>query len=122
MLSWIPILGPIIDGIVSIFSKFKDTELGEYQVDGQVVQTQMQAANSLTLAFIHDIPVRLARDIIMFPGSVWCSLVIWDKIMTYRHPTWVWKVAPLAGSGMDQLPYALLIFFFGAGAIMWLRK
>lgn len=122
LVGWLPIIGPIIDGIVSIFNKKQDTELGKYTVDGQVAQTQMQSANALAIAFMHDIPVRIARDMIMFPGSVWCGLVVWDKIVAIKYPWLVWGVLPLAKSGMDYLPYALLAFFFGAGAIMWTRK
>lgn len=115
-LGWIPIVGPIIDGVVSIFSKFQDTELGKYQVDGQTDIAAWKAANELTLGFKDSIPVRIARDIIMFPGSVWCGLFIWDKIVAIHYPSLVWGVASLNGS-MQYLPFALMTFFFGMAAI-----
>lgn len=121
MLSWIPLLGPIIDGIVSIFTKVEDTKLGQYKVDGEVFTQTVQSSTQITLAFLHDIPVRLARDIIMFPGSVWCGLYIWDKIMAHRYPHLVWVVSPLDGP-MVYLPYALMTFFFGMSYIMWNKK
>lgn len=121
MLSWLPIVGPIIDGIVSIFTKFQDTKLGEYKTDAGVAVAQIQSYNALTLAFIHDIPVRLARDIIMFPGSIWCGLYIEGKIVGKKHPEWVWPVLPLDGP-MAYLPIVLMGFFFGSAAVMWLRK
>jgi hypothetical protein len=121
MLSWLPIVGPVIDGIVSIFTSFKNTELGKYQTDGTVYQAQLQANNAITLAFVRDIPVRLARDIIMFPGSAWCGIYIWDKIIGHHYPHLVFGVLPLTGS-MSYLPYALLGFFFGAAALNWNKQ
>ena len=121
MLSWLPFLGPIIDGIVSIFTKVKDTDLGKYEVDGQVF-TEVTKDNSLiTLAFVHDIPVRIARDIIMFPGSIWCALYIEGRIMDVKHPEWVFPVKSLDGP-MAYLPYALMTFFFGMSYLTWKQK
>lgn len=121
MLSWIPLLGPIIDGIVSIFTKVEDTDLGKYKVDGEVFNQSTQSATLITLAFQHDIPVRLARDMIMFPGSAWCGLYIWDKIVEHRYPWLVWVVHPLDGP-MIYLPYALMTFFFGMSYLTWKNK
>ncbi len=118
MLSWIPLLGPIIDGITSIWTSFQNTKLGKYKVDGEVYQAQLTANNDITLAFIRDIPVRLARDIVMFPGSVWCGIYIWDKIVGHHYPELVFGVLPLSGP-MVYLPYALMAFFFGSAAMNW---
>lgn len=121
MLSWIPLLGPIIDGIVSIFTKVEDTQLGKYKVDGEVFVQATQSSTAITLAFLHDIPVRIARDIIMFPGSIWCGLYIWDKIVAHKYPHLVWVVMPLDGP-MVYLPYALMTFFFGMSYLTWKAK
>lgn len=121
MFSWIPIVGPIIDGIVSMFSKWQDTKLGTYKVDGQVVSTEIKASADTTIAFKDDIGVRLSRDIIMFPGSCYCGIYIWDKIMDLHHPELVWGVAPLDGLFV-ALPTMLFGFFFGVAVMnIWKR-
>lgn len=121
MLGWIPFIGPVIDGIVSIFSKWQDTTLGKYQVDGQVDSQVIQSSTQITLASMTLIPVRIARDMIMFPGSAWCGLYTWDKIVAHHYPELVFDVAPLDGP-MAVLPMALLTFFFGITALGIFRK
>ena len=116
MLSWIPVLGPIIQGIVSIFSKVQDKEIVKYKVDGTVDIEAMRASASTIHDLKDDIGVRLSRDLIMFPGSVWCSLYLWDKIVAHHYPTLVWNVASLDGP-LAILPMALLTFFFGLAAL-----
>lgn len=121
MFGWLPIIGPIIDGIVSIFSKFQDTELGKYQVDGTVDVEAMKAANDLAIVTNTDIAVRIARDIIMFPVALWTALISWDSMVVYLHPTWFLRVAPYPPS-LAYLPYAVITFLFGATAmILWKR-
>lgn len=112
--TWIPIIGPIIDGVVSVYKQFTNTEVQKETVE-------LQSSNALTIAFLHDIGVRLCRDIIMFPGSVYCGTIIWDKLMAIRHPELVWGVLPLTGT-LGYLPYALLTFFFGSAYLLWNRK
>lgn len=121
MLGWIPIIGPIIQGIVSVFNKWQDTTLGKYQVDGQVDLAAVKASTDITLAFNNNISVNIARDLIMFPGSLWCGLYLWDKIVAHHYPDLVWDVAPLDGP-LAILPMALLTFFFGMSALgIWRR-
>lgn len=121
MLSWIPLLGPIIDGIVSVFTKIQDKDIIQYKTDADVYKAQMVANNNITMAFIHDIPVRLARDMIMFPGALWCGLYLEGKIVEKMHPAWVWAVKPLDGP-MVYLPFILMSFFFGSAVLTWTRK
>lgn len=112
MFGWLPIIGPIIDGIVSIFNKRADAAVEKYKVDGQVDIAKVEAQTSLVLAFKDDITVRLARDIIMFPTCIWTALVIWDKIVVLSHPELVWGVRDFEGT-LVYLPYAVLAFLFG---------
>lgn len=123
MFGWIPIIGPIIDGIVSIFGKFEDTQLGKLKIDGDVAITQVNASRDTLRDFKDDIGVRLARDIILFPTSVWTGLIVWDKIVAIRFPDLVWSVSPLSTeTGLAMLPYAVLTFLFGAVAMrIWKR-
>lgn len=121
MLGWIPVIGPIIEGIVSIFNKKMDTDVQQAKIKSETDIAVYQTTNDLTRAFVNDIGVRVCRDIIMFPGSIYCGTIIWDRFMDIRHPDWVWGVLPLQGA-MEYLPYALLTFFFGSAYLSWSRK
>jgi len=121
MLSWIPILGPVIDGLTTVYKSFTDTKVKIATIKSNEDIAVMQTSNDLTKAFVNDIGVRLCRDIIMFPGSVYCGTIIWDRFMDIRHPELVWGVLPLQGA-MEYLPFALLTFFFGSAYLYWNRK
>lgn len=116
MFSWIPIIGPVIDGIVSIFVKTKDTQLEKHKVDTK--------ASVDTLAiFKDDIGVRISRDLIMFPTAVWTALIVWDTIVEHRFPHMVFVVGKFKdGSGLEMLPYAVLTFLFGVTAMNAFRR
>lgn len=105
-----------------MFSKWQDTSLGKYKVDGDVTIASVQASTQTLIAFKDDIGVRFCRDLIMAPGSVWCGLYMWDKIVDNRYPWLVWNVAKLDGP-LEALPLALLTFFFGLAAMnIWKRR
>lgn len=121
LLSLLPIIGPLIDGIVAVVKGQQDTTVKLAQTEAGVTTTAMEGANALTLGFINDIGVRVCRDIIMFPGSIYCGTIIWDRWVSIRHPDLVWGVLPLQGP-MEYLPFALLTFFFGSAYLYWKRR
>jgi hypothetical protein len=121
LLGWLPIVGPIIDGIVAVVKGRQDTGVKHAQIEAGVTVEAMKDANQLTLGFMNDIAVRISRDIIMFPGSVYCGTYIWDRWIEIRYPDLVWGVKSLQGP-MEYLPYALLTFFFGSAYLYWKRK
>lgn len=124
MLSWIPILGPIIQGLVSIWSKSKDTQVAilktnrdsdvaEAQVSAQIIQTTQD-----------DIGLRLMRDLVCFPIVVWVALVSWDTIVADSVlKGYMWHTASFDKTSADYLPYAVITFLLGnIGINMWNRK
>lgn len=111
--SFIPVLGPLIDGAVAIYKNKTGTEIKKTQMDNDLTLQAGQSSNALTTFFANDPMVRACRDLIMVPGSVFCATIIWDRFMDMRHPEWVWGVKPLEGA-MSYLPMALLLFFFGS--------
>lgn len=122
MFGWIPLIGPIIDGIVSIFSKWQDTQLGKYKVNGEVDVQAMKASEGIIAATKDDIGVRISRDLMIFPVSVWTSIISWDTIVAIRYPTLMFHVAPYPSS-LEYLPYAVVTFLLGAvGLTIWGRK
>ncbi len=114
LLSWIPIIGPIIQGIVAIFAKSKDTELGKLQVDADVRKSDTLAAIRTLEVFKDDIGIRISRDIICFPISVWCLLVTWDTIVAESaYNDLMFHVAGFDKTSVPYLPYAVLTFLLG---------
>ena len=121
ILTWIPILGPIIQGFFSFLNKVQDKEIVQIQTDGTTEVAAVKASADVIHSTADDIGVRLCRDIIMLPGSAWCGLYMWDKIVAHRFPELVWDVAGLDGP-LAVLPHALLIFFFGYAAVKTWRN
>lgn len=119
--SLIPVLGPIVDGVVSIYKQKTDTEVSKMKIDNDLTVQGMQASNQLVNLFASDAMVKACRDIIMVPGSIYCGTIIWDRYVSLRYPELVWGVLPLQGA-MEYLPYALLTFFFGSAFLFWKRK
>jgi len=117
MLSWIPILGPIIDGIVKIFVNFSNTELGKYKVDGAVTIEGIKASAQVIRDTEDDIGVRLTRDIIMFPVACWTALYSWDTIVALRWPYLMFKVADYPPQ-VSYLPMAVMTFLFGYATLL----
>lgn len=122
MLSWIPLLGPIIQGLTSAFIKSKDTELAKLQVDADIHKSDSQTSLSVLEAFKDDIGIRLMRDLVCFPVVVWSMLIGWDTIVALRYPDWKFSVASYPDS-VAYLPYAVLIFLLGnIGINAWKSK
>jgi hypothetical protein len=127
MLAFLPIIGPIIQGIVSIFSKWQDTKLGtltvtrnddveEAKVSAQIIQTTQD-----------DIGLRLMRDMMIFPIVVWTMLLCYDTIIAettwFDGQHWMWHLASFEKTGAPYLPYAVIVFLLGnIGINMWNRK
>lgn len=119
--SIIPVLGPIFNGVVSIYKQKTDTEVTKIKMEDDMTVQGMQASNQLVALFVNSTMVNVCRDIIMVPGSIYCGTIIWDRFMAIRHPELVWGVLPLQGA-MEYLPYALLTFFFGSAFLYWKRR
>lgn len=119
--SVIPIFGPIIDGVVSIYKQKTNTDVTKIKMENDMTVEGMRDSNQLVTLFASDVMVRVCRDIIMVPGSIYCGTIIWDRFMAIRHPELIWGVLPLKGA-MEYLPYALLTFFFGSTFLYWKRK
>lgn len=119
--SLIPVLGPLINGVVSIYQQKTNTDVTKLKINTDADVQYMQSTNQLVTTFASDAMVKACRDIIMVPGSIYCGTIIWDRFMDTRHPGLVWGVLPLQGA-MEYLPYALLTFFFGSAFLYWKRK
>lgn len=122
MLSWLPFIGPIIDGIVSIFTKLEDTKTVQLQTEAATVQAETQASVQIIQATQDDIGLRIMRDAICLPVAVWTCLIGWDTIIALRYPNWMFHVSNFPVT-VEYIPYAVLVFLFGnIGLNMWKRK
>jgi len=122
MFGWIPIIGPIIDGIKYIFGKYEDTQLGKYIVDGKVDIATMQASANIIAATKDDIGIRLLRDMALTPAVVWIFLIGWDTLIAHKWPSLMWHVANFPDS-VSYYPGMALGFLLGnIGLNVWRRK
>lgn len=120
---------PVIGTIVSSFFNMK-TQMANINATRDVSEEQISA--QIIAATIGDMFVRICRDIILFFGTVWFALGIWDTIIGARDKTghlyhpwaadWMWHIAEFPPQ-LAYLPYAVIVFLLGAvGINMWNRK
>lgn len=122
MLSWIPLLGPILQGLFStvstIYGKFKDTEVAKRTADTADAQVGAQIVenNSQYLS------IRIMTDAALLMPVVWSFLIGWDTIVAYRYPDWMFHVADYPPN-VQYIPYGAFAFLFGVlGMNIWKRK
>lgn len=115
-LSVIPIVGPIVQGVVDVFNKQADislqkqvdankTELGKLQDKNKTDVAVIQSRAAVAVAFKDDLGVRLLRDIVMFTPAVWTGCYFYNLI----YPTWTVGMPP---ESMQYIPYAIIAFLF----------
>lgn len=122
MLAWLPIVGPIIQGIVSIFTKKMDTDIQKTTI----TRTNDLEEAKVSAQIIHDtkddIGLKLMRDLVCFPTVVWAFLIGWDTIVALRYPWLKFNVSDYP-EGVRYIPYAVMVFLLGnIGINMWSRK
>ena len=123
MLAFLPIIGPIIQGITSIFTGYFNTKVQLKQADVQQDIAETQASTQIIQATQDDIGLRLMRDLMCFPIVLWTTLVSWDTIVALRYPEWMFHVAGFDKTSVPYLPYAVIVFLLGnIGINMWNRK
>lgn len=122
MLSWIPLLGPIIQGVSSIFTGYFSVKTVALQTASATTIAETQASVQIIHDTSDDICIRILRDgICLFP-VVWTAVVGWDTLMAYHYPKLMWHVPPYPPS-LTYLPYAVMVFLLGnIGLNMWNRK
>lgn len=123
MLAFLPIIGPIIQGIVSIFTKKMDTDVAKLQTTATRDVEEAKVSATIIQATQDDIGLRLMRDLVCFPIVVWSFLVSWDTIVALSYPEWMFHVAGFDKTSVPYLPYAVITFLLGnIGINMWSRR
>jgi|SRR5882724_8604788 len=115
MLSWLPIVGPIIEGLLntvsSIYNKKQDTVLARQQDDNKTDVAVIQTRAQVAIAFKDDLGVRLVRDFIMFPVGVWTALKAYYLCIHGYAPEYTWEIMNWP-SELMYIPYAVVAFLF----------
>lgn len=122
MLAWIPLLGPILQGLFStastIYGKFKDTQVAMRTADTEDAKVGAQIIANTN----DDISLRIIRDTALVPPVVWSSIIGWDTIVAKRYPDWMFHVANYPDA-VQYIPYGAFAFLFGVlGMNIWKRK
>lgn len=122
MLAFLPIIGPIIQGIVSIFTKVEDTKVEVLKTTQGTQVEESKVSAQIIQATQDDIGLRLMRDLLCFPTVMWACLIGWDTIVAIRYPDLMFHV-PSYPDSVAYLPYAVVVFLLGnIGINMWNRK
>lgn len=115
---WIPLIGPIIQGITSIFSGYFSTKVEAIKADAQTAQVSEQIIKDTQ----DDIALRIMRDMIILPVSLWCFAIGYDTLIVAYWPQWMFIVPPFPHT-VAYLPYVVLTFLFGnIGLNFWKNK
>lgn len=123
---WIPLIGPILQGLAStvsgIYFKYKDTELGKLQTNRTNDLEEAKVSAGIIRDTNDDIALRIMRDAAVLPVVTWSMLIGWDTIIVKKYPELMWHVEKYPDS-VGYLPYVVLVFLFGnIGLNMWKRK
>lgn len=122
MLSWIPLLGPILQGLFStassIYATFKSTQVEQIKADVATSQISEQIIRDTN----DDIGLRILRDAALVFPVAWSALMGWDTIVAKKWPWLMWHVPDYPVS-VGYIPYVALAFLFGnIGFNIWKRK
>lgn len=122
MLAFLPIIGPIIEGIVSAYNKSKDTQVALNKENRDTDVQEAQISQQIIETTQDDIGLRLMRDMAILPVVLWSFLIGYDTIVVKRWPGAMFHVENYPAS-VSYLPYVVLVFLFGnIGMNIWKRK
>lgn len=112
MLSWIPLLGPILQGLSSIVGSITNLGAVKLQTAAQTTIAETQASVQIIQATNDDIGIRILRDASLVMPVLWSMFMGWDTIVADRWPSLMWHTANYPTS-VSYLPYAAMIFLLG---------
>ena len=118
MFNWIPLIGPVIQGITSIFTSFFSVKVAQIDADAKTAQVSEQIIKDTQ----DDIALRIMRDMIILPVSLWCFCIGYDTLIVAHWPEYMFLVPPFPNT-VEYLPYVVLTFLFGnIGLNFWRNK
>lgn len=122
MLSWIPLLGPILQGLFStassIYATFKSTQVEQIKADTTVAVASAEMVESNN----HYLSIRILTDAALLMPVVWSFLIGWDTVVSKRFPDLMFHVADYP-KNVQYIPYGAFAFLFGVlGMNIWKNK
>lgn len=122
-LGWIPVLGPILQGLFGFAGKFLGTKVAIHQTDATRDVEEARVSAQIIHDTNNDITIRLLRDCVLFFPVVWSMLIGWDTIIAKTSwKVYMWHVADYPPD-VAYIPYAAMVFLLGnIGINMWNRK
>ncbi len=121
-LTWIPLLGPIIQGFSSIIKNFTTLDAVKLQTAAQTTIAETNASVQIIQATHDDIGLRFMRDLAILPTVVWMFAMGWDTVIG-QHWHWLFFGTPNYPASVQYIPYAVIAFLFGnIGINMWSRR
>lgn len=121
-LTWLPVIGPLIEGFFGFLGKRSDNSLAKYKIGVEADTEDAKTSASIIETTKDDIGIRLLRDLALLFPVVWSALIGWDTIVALRWPWLKFHVSDYP-EGVQYLPYAALTFLLGnIGINAWKRK
>ena len=123
MLSFLPIIGPLLQGLVGPIFDGIGGILGKYWDNKtQVLKTETDGSVKIIEATKDDWGVRLARDVLIWPWAAWGGAIGWDSLIARSHPDWMFHPVAIP-EAVAYMPYAVIVFLLGnIGLNMWKNK
>lgn len=123
---WLPLIGPILQGLFTtagtLYTKYKDTELGKLQTNRTNDLEEAKVGAAIVTNNQEYIGLRILTDLALLPPIVWGGIIGWDTIVAYRYPGLMFHV-PDYPVGVQYIPYGAYAFLFGVlGMNIWKRK
>lgn len=122
ILTWIPLIGPIIEGLFGFLNKRQDNALAKYKIGTEADVEDAKTSARIIEATKDDIGLRLLRDAMLLFPVIWSALIGWDTIVAIRFPDLMWHTSDYP-EGVRYLPYAAVTFLLGnIGINAWKRR
>ena len=123
MLAWLPIIGPIIQGVISLLGKKVDADVENLKTTRVNDVAEAEVAAKIIQSTQDDIGLRLMRDVYCFPAVVQVALTGWDTMVAENSwRVYMWHVAKFPPS-LEWYPYTVAVFLLGnIGLNMWNRR
>lgn len=109
LLGWIPIIGPIVDGLVSIVRGRQNVEVEKAKLSVEELRVRLTYLEAVK----DQIDIRIARDLIIFPVAVWCAIGTWDTIMAISYRNLMFHIEKFPPGPLEYLPFAVLAYLLG---------
>ncbi len=122
MLSWLPIVGPLISKFFDYLNKAQDIGLEKYKVDGQVDMSLIQAETEILKA-----RAALASNLswahyfFIVPTAFYYAAILFDAI-TEKIFGWSWDVQPLGGAADVWAGMVMGLLFLHSGLKTLVRR